>query len=231
MSFGWFLTIGIVAAFAVAIGVESVRVPRLETWCRLRGFARVDSQSSQDIAPFVSALGQFHDGRAERWGFAMAGQAGRLPVGLAEVDWRFGPKSRYWYTIAMLTVAGADLPEMMIENSSRALDRLARVVSLPLAPLEYLASRVRRPERQAQKVTFPEDQAFERAFDVYGSDEAVRRFLSPEVRQALVSCEWRGRLVTSGVRLAWRRPGMLWPTRADRMLANLDLFVRMAQRP
>ena len=77
---------------------------------------------------------------------------------------------------------------------------------------------------------FPDDPAFDRAFNAAGDQAAVRRLLTPEVRKALVSRGWRGRLITTGDILAWRSRGLLWPDRADRTLADVEILRRIVSQ-
>ena len=115
MTFGWGLALGVTALLAGALIVESIRIPRLESWCRARGFTRLDPRSERDMATLAHALERFEDGSTIQWGYAMSGQASGLSVAIGELDWRFGPKNRYRYTMTVLSRPGAGLPAMVVE--------------------------------------------------------------------------------------------------------------------
>lgn len=232
MSAGLILAAVVVTVLAAGFVIETIRVPKLESWCRDRGFVRLDTRSDRAIAELERALERFEDGSTSQWGFAMTGQASGLPIAIGEVDWRFGPKNRYWYTLAATTRSGADLPRMRIDSTSQALEGFSSLAELPLAPLVFLSSKTRWPGEKAElpRVRFPEDPEFDHAFNVFGDEAAVRPWLDADLRRALLSQRWRGRLVTSGNAVAWRCRGYLWPARADKMLALADVVRLMLEK-
>ena len=177
----------VVVLFAIGFVVEGRRTTAVEAWCEVRGFTRLDQRSERNLTLPRRAVEALRDGSTSQWGIVMAGRVSDLTVVIAELDWRFGPKRRQWCTLAVVEMPGTELPEVVVQSSHERLEGLSRILELPLWPLTYLASRTTVPwdRHELASVPFPEDPKFERIFDAFGEETAVRQLLTVDARRAL----------------------------------------------
>ena len=149
-----------------------------------------------------------------------------MAITIAEHNLSLDTRKSNWYTLVSLICPKSDLLEFRLESKDQIIRDFSTSIEVLFYPLKYLSQQYdwKWHDENLQPVNFSEDDEFDCLYRVYGYIIAAKSALGPVVRQALVHHRWQGQLVASGNAILWRRKGVLWPSRLDRLLAEADIL-------
>lgn len=213
----WALFAGVFATiYGVGVVAQRRRREALEQYCMERGYRFERNRPGADTA-MAGAFPIFNKGHGRNWSFTVTGQVGGNPFTAFEYIYvTGGGRSRQTHRFGMMLweTPGANLP---------------RFSCGPEGFWRRIAQRF-----GAQDFDFAEDEAFSRAYELQGDDEAaVRALFTPARRAYLVAAGpdgtiQRQHLAGGGTRLLWWRDGRLpAPQELDQFIADGDRVRRL----